>query len=183
MSLRAIHPPTSRGFTLVEVTLSLGIFAFAIIAIMGMLPVGLQTAQDAYRQNDARAVMSAATAAIRGARSKSGAANPTWQFGDWLSDQQAPQLNPTEVWVGQEPYELMFTILDTGEIRDGSAQGGAPAGKLRVKITPPSSKIDPVRAEISYAWPSAAAWDSSNKKWNNSAGSVSTVIYAQLPQS
>ncbi len=32
-----------RGFTLVEITLAIGIVAFAFIAIMGMVPVGLAT--------------------------------------------------------------------------------------------------------------------------------------------
>lgn len=36
-----------RAFTLVEVALALGIAAFAIVALMGLLPAGLNTSRDA----------------------------------------------------------------------------------------------------------------------------------------
>ena len=41
--------PQSRlsGFSLVEVTIALGIFAFAVLGLMGMLPIALQTHRDA----------------------------------------------------------------------------------------------------------------------------------------
>ena len=35
------------GFSLVEVTIALGIFAFAVLGLMGMLPIALQTHRDA----------------------------------------------------------------------------------------------------------------------------------------
>jgi len=43
-------PPTAQsrsGFSLVEVVLALGICSFAMLAIVGMIPVGLSTFQDA----------------------------------------------------------------------------------------------------------------------------------------
>jgi uncharacterized protein (TIGR02598 family) len=41
--------PQSRlsGFSLVEVTIALGVFAFAVLGLMGMLPIALQTHRDA----------------------------------------------------------------------------------------------------------------------------------------
>lgn len=35
--------PPSRGFSLIEVTIALGIVAFAVVAILGLLPTGLNT--------------------------------------------------------------------------------------------------------------------------------------------
>ena len=35
-----------EGFTLVEITLAIGIFAFAIVAIMALFPIGLQSANE-----------------------------------------------------------------------------------------------------------------------------------------
>ena len=35
------------GFSLVEVTIALGVFAFAVLGLMGMLPIALQTHRDA----------------------------------------------------------------------------------------------------------------------------------------
>jgi len=36
----------SRGFTLVEIALAIGIFAFAIVAIMALFPIGLRSASE-----------------------------------------------------------------------------------------------------------------------------------------
>jgi len=36
----------SRGFSLIEVTIAIGIVAFAFVALLGMLPVGLRTFTD-----------------------------------------------------------------------------------------------------------------------------------------
>jgi len=44
------HPP---AFSLVEVVIALGIISFAIIAIVGMLPVALKSSQDSMRETDA----------------------------------------------------------------------------------------------------------------------------------
>jgi uncharacterized protein (TIGR02598 family) len=44
------HPP---AFSLVEVVIALGIISFAVIAIVGMLPVALKSSQDSMRETDA----------------------------------------------------------------------------------------------------------------------------------
>ncbi len=36
-----------NGFTLVELTLAIGVMSFALVAILGLMPVGLKTSQDA----------------------------------------------------------------------------------------------------------------------------------------
>jgi uncharacterized protein (TIGR02598 family) len=35
--------PRTRGFTLIEVTLALGVVSFALISLLGLIPAGLQT--------------------------------------------------------------------------------------------------------------------------------------------
>lgn len=46
-----------KGFTLIEVAIALGIIAFALVALLGMLPVGLTTFHDAKRNTvDARII-------------------------------------------------------------------------------------------------------------------------------
>lgn len=37
----------ASGFSLIEVTLALGVFAFAVLGLMGMIPIALQTHRDA----------------------------------------------------------------------------------------------------------------------------------------
>lgn len=39
--------PFSRAFSLVEVTLALGIIAFALLAIVGLIPIGMKSAREA----------------------------------------------------------------------------------------------------------------------------------------
>ena len=56
------RPPAKRsdqGFSLVEISLALGIIAFAFIALLGLLPVGLQTFRQAIDTgNEARIMQS-----------------------------------------------------------------------------------------------------------------------------
>ena len=63
MTLRR-HP--SRGFSLVEVTLALGVAGFALIAVLGLLPIGLQTNRTATEHTAAPKILSAVAADLRG---------------------------------------------------------------------------------------------------------------------
>src|SRR5260370_40265859 len=49
---------TTAGFSLVEVVLALGVAAFCLIAVLGMLPVGLKTQQASVGQTKANAIIS-----------------------------------------------------------------------------------------------------------------------------
>lgn len=55
MSMRSDQSP---GFSLVEVVLALGIASFALIALIGMLPIGMASNRDADRETQAVAVLS-----------------------------------------------------------------------------------------------------------------------------
>lgn len=60
---RRIH--FSAGFSLVEVTLALGVAAFCLIALFGLLPLGVQTNQGAISQTAAASVLSSVAADLR----------------------------------------------------------------------------------------------------------------------
>src|SRR6266404_1865435 len=47
------------AFSLAEVTLALGVAAFALVAVMGMLPVGLKVQQASVQQTTANEIMAA----------------------------------------------------------------------------------------------------------------------------
>src|SRR5436853_4832798 len=56
----------SRGaFSLVEVTLALGVAGFCFIAILGLLPVGVQTNQRAISQTAATNILSSVVSDLR----------------------------------------------------------------------------------------------------------------------
>ncbi len=57
--------PKRDGFSLVEVTLALGISAFCLVAIFGLLPVGLSTSQSAIQQTAANGILSAVISDLR----------------------------------------------------------------------------------------------------------------------
>jgi uncharacterized protein (TIGR02598 family) len=53
------------GFSLVEVTLALGVAAFCLLAVFGLLPIGLKTQQTAIEQTAAIRIVSAAVSDLR----------------------------------------------------------------------------------------------------------------------
>src|SRR5262249_5690344 len=53
------------AFSLVEVTLALGIAAFCLIAVFGLIPVGVQTTRNATSQTAATNIMAAVVADLR----------------------------------------------------------------------------------------------------------------------
>jgi uncharacterized protein (TIGR02598 family) len=55
----------TSGFSLVELTMALGIAAFCLIAVMGLMPVGVQTNRNATSQTAATNIMAAVVADLR----------------------------------------------------------------------------------------------------------------------
>jgi len=56
---------TLSAFSLVEVTLTLGVAAFCLVAVIGLLPVSLQTNQAATQETTANGILSAVVSDIR----------------------------------------------------------------------------------------------------------------------
>jgi uncharacterized protein (TIGR02598 family) len=55
----------TAGFSLVELTLALGIAAFCLIALFGLVPIGVQTNRNATSQTAATNILSAVVADLR----------------------------------------------------------------------------------------------------------------------
>jgi uncharacterized protein (TIGR02598 family) len=55
----------TASFSLVEVTLALGVAGFCLIAVFGLLPIGVQTSQRSISQTAATAVLSSVVADLR----------------------------------------------------------------------------------------------------------------------
>src|SRR5438876_1174654 len=51
------RPAIDAGFSMVEMVVALGVAAFALLAVMGILPVGLKTQQASVNQTKANAVL------------------------------------------------------------------------------------------------------------------------------
>jgi hypothetical protein len=65
MKTYKITQRSTAAFSLVEVTLALGVAGFCLIAILGLLPAGLNTNQNSTRQTTANGVLSSIVADLR----------------------------------------------------------------------------------------------------------------------
>ena len=55
----------TAGFSLVEVTLALGVAAFALLVLLGLLPTGLKTQQSGIQQTTANQIISQISSFLR----------------------------------------------------------------------------------------------------------------------
>ena len=73
------YPDFPAGFSLVEVTLALGVAAFCLIALLGLLPLGMQTNQSAVSQTAAASILSSVVADLR-ATARSNPTSPQYDI-------------------------------------------------------------------------------------------------------
>jgi len=64
---------TAAAFSLVEVTLAMGVAAFCLIAVFGLMPVGVQTNRNAISQTAATNILSSVVSDIRASPKGTGA--------------------------------------------------------------------------------------------------------------
>lgn len=135
----SISPPSASGFTLVEVVVALGIFIFAVTALMGVMPFGMKQVQTASNESFAMATMEGIrddlTVALNSKMTKS------LRYG--LTPPTAGTTIPVD-----------FKIDENGEI---SATGGTLVcrviGTLR---RPPASAPGPLYLHLRSTWPANA---------------------------
>ena len=132
----------TSGFSLVEVTLAIGVAAFALLAVMAMLPVGLKTQQASVQQTTATAIstqiVSDLTAALRlppGLESK--------------------QFNLHGHWAAMETPDIVYFDQNGDYI---STNGVPPSNAVFMAgvtyLDPPTETTS--LADITVAWPAAA---------------------------
>ena len=118
------------GFSLVELTLALGIAAFCLIAVFGLMPVGIQTNRNATSQSAATNIIASVIADMRATTSST-----------------SPQ------------FAITFGTA-TALYFDAAGQFTTSLGansRYRVSITFPSSPSGLSYTDINITWPAAAA--------------------------
>ena len=139
----------TAGFSLVEVTLALGVAGFALIAILGILPVASKTQQASVQQTKANAIISYIVGELRAdVRLPSGKASQVQ--GNWSS------LHGHWATVAQ-PDTLFFTNdAQLISVAQGSAPP-APAGAVfRATLTyMKQPSVTTSLAQITVSWPAA----------------------------
>jgi uncharacterized protein (TIGR02598 family) len=142
------RPPVRRtgGFSLVEVTLALGVAAICLIVLMGLLPVGIRVQQSGAQQTIANQIMTVILSDLRAdLRLPPGQASKEGDSGFGLHGHWAHMLTPDTLWFDQQGKWLQLN-------------GNAPAGAtFRVKITyfsPPTTSTSV--ANVVVTWPAQA---------------------------
>ena len=138
------HPPThsmvrASGFTLVEVIAALGIFAFAITVLMGVIPVGMQQVQTTSNENFSMTVMEG----IRDDLTLSLTAKMP----------QSPRYGLTSPG-GGATTPVDFRIKDNGEV--AAAHEPAVCRVMGTLRCPPSATPGPPRLHLRATWPANA---------------------------
>jgi uncharacterized protein (TIGR02598 family) len=130
------------GFSLVEVTLALGVVAVCLIAIFSLLPLGLQTNHNAIEQTNSLQVLSAVVADLR-ATPGSGAG----------TSQQFQISIPSDPTTASSNFTLYFD--EHGQI-SGSLQANS-RYRVQVKFAPNSAGSHGATfADLKITWPAAA---------------------------
>jgi len=133
------------GFSLVEVTLAVGIAAFCFVTVLGLMSTGLQTQQASSEQTIATAILSAQAADLRAAvRYPPGLQNQ-------LNDQQRTLNNH---WaLVSTPDTLYFTIngMQTGGVSPSSPPADAAFRMTLTYLRPPTETTS--LASMTVSWP------------------------------
>jgi len=145
---------SQNAFSLVEVVVSLGIVSFALLAIVALLPIGLQSTKDTIEETNAVNALSAI-----------------------IADRQATPFNTKSV-VYQLPVLTNGMPLQSNYfgITDNNQSTGATLTQAHyrvdyVVIPPVAGQLDPYQIHFKVSWPAPNT---------NSAGSVEVV--ATYPQ-
>ncbi len=154
------------AFSLVEITLALGVTAFCLLAVMGLLPVSYKTQQASIQQTTANAIVAQISADLRAdIRLPPGQASKEATQGFSLNGHWAA--------VGT-PDTLYFTndAAHTGSVNQASAPADAAFRATITYISPPTDTTS--LANITVSWPAPVDPAAGGVP----AGSVQTFIAA-----
>jgi uncharacterized protein (TIGR02598 family) len=136
---------STSAFSLVELTLAIGIAAFCLIAVFGLMPVGVQTNRNATSQTAATNILSTVLADIRTTANVTPSATPSPLYNIAM---------PARDGSNTTPQTLYF---------DGTGQFTTSLGansRYRLSVTfpanPDPSPFKATYAELRVTWPAAA---------------------------
>ena len=149
------------AFSLIEVTLAIGVAAFCLIAVMGLLPVAIKIQQASVQQTKANAIISQISSdLVADVRLPPGQASKAQ--GDWS--------NLHGHWAQVATPDVLYF---TNDAKQNGYQGAAPADAVfRATITymlPPTTTTS--LANIKVTWPASV-----DPATGAPAGSVETFI-------
>lgn len=167
MKAQAQFMRRSVAFSLVEVTMALGIVSFCLVAVVGLLPVGLQTAKNSREQAAAAVCVEQIAAAVEGAVLDANGVfrgKGVLEGLSWASDGPETSLGPLRnLSLGGlltddsiDERLVAYIVIDP----PGRLGSGEPAGS----------------ALITVGWPNQAEWNQASGTWSRERGSVTTRL-------
>jgi uncharacterized protein (TIGR02598 family) len=140
------HAPSAAGFSLIEVTLALGIGAFCLIAVFGLIPVAVQTNRNATSQTRATNIMAAVVSDLRATPN---GLTTSAQFAINIPANAATSADPP-------PCSGTQTLYFNGEGQAVSAVGTDSRYRLIVTfVRNPAGATAPTYAKLKVSWPAA----------------------------
>lgn len=139
-------PVDRRGFSLVEVTLALGVASVCLIAIFGLLPVGLRTNQDAAQEVAAGDILGTVMADLRAtpATTPRGEATASQQFAINIP------ANPVS-------EATTSTLFFSGEGQFSASVNSESRYRLTITFLPNAGSRSATLAHLKMTWPAAAS--------------------------
>ena len=140
-SVRVSRRAPAAAFSLVEIVLALGVISFALVAVIGLLPIGFQASRASIQETRATLVADAIFSTLRGQPFKSASLSTLGNTGANLdlSTRGAAGPEPISLYASYEgefkPSSDYFTI----EVTFANTPAGLPAGsanEVRVRVSP-----------------------------------------------
>jgi len=160
-----------RAFSLAEVALAIGVAAFALVAVMGMLPAELKVQQASVNQTTANEIMVAILNDLRAdVRLPPGQQKKSQEgvLGYGLHGRWAAQATPSTIFFTIDGQNIGIAT----QLTDPAAPAGPPDPVFRAKITylfPPTATTSV--ANVIITWPAQV-----DPTTGTQAGSVGTYI-------
>ncbi len=139
------HRP--HAFSLVEVTLALGVAAFCLIAVFGLLPIGLQTNRNATSQTGATNIIAFVVADLR--------ANYKTPQNNWRTPLLCMVLG-TQTTLYFDSQNRCSSNLAGSSNLCGNGFSPVLQTRYRVNVTFPPSTGNLMYTDVKVTWPAAA---------------------------
>jgi type II secretory pathway pseudopilin PulG len=143
----------TSAFSLVEVTLALGIAAFCLIAVFGLMPVGIQTNRNATSQTAATTILTSVVSDMRTTARMTPGARISSLYNILIPARGSTGVPQTRYFDGEGRCSTNLA----GSIRpDGSSWAPPIQTRYQLNVTFPSAATGVTYADIKLIWPAAA---------------------------
>jgi type II secretory pathway pseudopilin PulG len=152
----------TSGFSLVELTLAIGVAAFCFIAVFGLIPVGVQTNRNSTSETQATSIMALAVADLRAAQIGPQYGSPMFGFFPIPTDPTSPPQFVAPDFVpcsgGQTSTTSQIRYIDSQGQSSSSFSSSTSRYRLIVtfvKNTTATSTTGATYVHLKVTWPAA----------------------------